>query len=201
MYSFTKLILTTLCLVGIPVLATAQDSTRREAPAAEMAGHETKLAPVVGDTLTTAVTAQPARAIPAATPRNIVETATAAGSFNTFVAALKTAGLTARLEGKGPFTIFAPTDAAFDKLPKRKLDALLNNPTQLRAVLGNHVVAGDLTSAQVAKLTSAKTIDGKTLKIAVKAGKTFVGTAQVTNADITATNGVVHAIDTVLLPN
>jgi uncharacterized surface protein with fasciclin (FAS1) repeats len=201
MYSFTKLILTTLCVVGIPVLATAQDSTRREAPAAHMAGHETKLAPVVGDTLTTAVTDQPARAIPAAAPRNIVETATAAGSFNTFVAALKTAGLTAKLEGKGPFTIFAPTDAAFDKLPKRKLDALLNNPTQLRAVLGNHVVAGDLTSAQVAKLTSAKTIDGKTLRIAVKAGRTFVGTAQVTNADITATNGVVHAIDTVLLPN
>ena len=105
--------------------------------------------------------------------RSVIATATAAGSFNTFVAAIKTAGLTETLEGNGPFTVFAPTDAAFAKLPKDKLDALLKDQAKLKAILSYHVLPGNYTPAQLAKLTSAKTLNGKTLKIAAKDGKVW----------------------------
>jgi len=187
MHSITKLTLTALCLAAIPAVATAQDSTKREAR--------------VRDTLTTGALPMPIEKAPPAGTRSVIATATAAGSFNTFVAAIKTAGLTETLEGKGPFTVFAPTDAAFAKLPKGKLDALLKDQAKLKAMLTYHVLPGTFTSAQLVKLTSAKTLNGKTLKIVSKNGQLTVDNAQVTLTDMPATNGGVYAIDTVLLPN
>jgi uncharacterized surface protein with fasciclin (FAS1) repeats len=139
----------------------------------------------------------PAAAAPAG---DIIETATSAGSFTTLAKALEAAGLVETLKGKGPFTVFAPTDEAFAKLPEGTLDALLKDPKRLTAILTYHVVPGRFTSEQVAKMTAAPTVNGKELSIAAKAGKVTVGTATVTQADIPATNGVIHVIDTVLLP-
>ncbi len=187
MHPITKLTLTALCLAAIPVVAAAQDSTRREAP--------------VRDTLTTGAVTMPSDTTATAGARSVLATATAEGSFNTFVAAIQTAGLTATLEGKGPFTVFAPTDAAFAKLPKGKLDALLKDPAKLKAILTYHVLPGNFTSAQLVKLSSAKTLNGKTLKIVSKDGKLTVDNAQVNLTDMPATNGGVYAIDTVLMPN
>ena len=187
MHSITKLTLTALCLAAIPVVATAQDSTRREAP--------------IRDTLTTGAVTMPSDTTAIAGARSVLATATAEGSFNTFVAAIQTAGLTETLEGKGPFTVFAPTDAAFAKLPKGKLDALLKDPAKLKAILTYHVLPGNFTSAQLVKLSSAKTLNGKTLKIVSKDGKVTVDNAQVNLTDMPATNGGVYAIDTVLMPN
>ncbi|MEP7176248.1 MAG: fasciclin domain-containing protein [Gemmatimonadales bacterium] len=131
---------------------------------------------------------------------DIIETATAAGSFTTLAKALQAAGLVETLKGKGPFTVFAPTDEAFAKLPEGTLDALLKDKQQLTAILTYHVVPGNVSAAQVATLTSAKTVNGKELSIAAKGGTVTVGNATVTQADIPATNGVIHVIDTVLLP-
>jgi uncharacterized surface protein with fasciclin (FAS1) repeats len=122
-----------------------------------------------------------------------------AAGFKTLVAAVKAAGLQATLTEQGPFTVFAPTDEAFAKLPAGTLDKLLANPEQLKKVLLNHVVAGDVRAADVVKLTSAKTLNGTSLAIDAKDG-VKVGGAKVTKADIVASNGVVHVIDTVLVP-
>jgi len=138
---------------------------------------------------------------PAAAPAgDIIETATSAGSFTTLAKALEAAGLVETLKGEGPFTVFAPTDEAFAKLPKGTLDALLKDKTKLTAILAYHVVPGNITAAQVATMTSAKTVNGKELTIAATGGKVTVGKATVTQADAQATNGVLHVIDTVLLP-
>ena len=138
---------------------------------------------------------------PAAVPAaDIIETATSAGSFTTLTKALQAAGLVETLKGEGPFTVFAPTDEAFAKLPQGTLDALLQDKNKLRAILTYHVVPGNVTSKQVAALTSAKTVNGKELRIGTAEGKVTVGKATVTQADIPATNGVIHVIDTVLLP-
>jgi uncharacterized surface protein with fasciclin (FAS1) repeats len=131
---------------------------------------------------------------------DIIETAGAAGSFTTLARAIEAAGLTETLKGEGPFTVFAPTDQAFAKLPKDALDALLQDREKLAAVLTYHVVPQKLGSAEVAQLTSAKTVNGKELPITAADGKVMVGNATVTQADIPATNGVIHVIDTVLLP-
>ena len=136
-----------------------------------------------------------------ATNQDIVETAVGAGQFKTLAAALKAADLVGTLKGDGPFTVFAPTDAAFAKLPKDKLDALLKDPAKLKAILTYHVLPGNFTSAQLVKLSSAKTLNGKTLKIVSKDGKVTVDNAQVNLTDMPATNGGVYAIDTVLMPN
>jgi transforming growth factor-beta-induced protein len=133
-------------------------------------------------------------------PKNLVATAKAAGRFSTLTALLKKSGLAGTLAKKGPFTVFAPTDAAFAKVPKATLKALAQNRTKLRAVLLYHVVKGQVTAAQAMKLRSAKTLEGKSLGIRVKRGKLIVGRATVTKADVLASNGVIHVVDKVLIP-
>jgi uncharacterized surface protein with fasciclin (FAS1) repeats len=132
--------------------------------------------------------------------KDIVETAVAAGSFKTLATALTEADLISTLKGAGPFTVFAPTDAAFAKLPKGTLDALLKDKAKLKKVLLYHVVAGNVSSSDVVKLTSAKTVEGQNVTIKVEGGKVHIDGATVTTADVKCSNGVIHIIDTVLLP-
>jgi uncharacterized surface protein with fasciclin (FAS1) repeats len=132
--------------------------------------------------------------------KNIVQTAIAAGQFKTLASLLGKAGLAGTLQGKGPFTVFAPTDAAFAKVPKSTLAALAANKAKLRAVLLYHVVKGKVTAAQAMKLRSAKTLNGKSLAIRISGGKVLVGGATVAKADVTASNGVIHVINKVLTP-
>jgi uncharacterized surface protein with fasciclin (FAS1) repeats len=132
--------------------------------------------------------------------KNIVETAVAAGSFKTLAAALQAAGLVETLSGKGPFTVFAPTDEAFAKLPAGTVEALLKDKEKLTAILTYHVVAGNVPSSEVVKLTSAKTVNGQDVKIKVMDGKVMVNNAHVVKADVKASNGIIHVIDTVILP-
>ncbi|MEZ4700762.1 MAG: fasciclin domain-containing protein [Rhodothermales bacterium] len=132
---------------------------------------------------------------------DIVELATDSG-FTTLVAAIQAADLTATLQGDGPFTVFAPTNAAFAALPAGTLDNLLlpENKDQLASILTYHVVAGEVTADQVVNLTSATTVNGASLAIRVENGNVFVNDAQVTQTDVQASNGVIHIIDGVLLP-
>ena len=137
-----------------------------------------------------------------AADENIVDTAVAAGNFTTLVAALKAAGLIGTLEGPGPFTVFAPTDAAFAKLPAGTLDNLLKpeNKAQLIQILTYHVVAGKMTSGQLTKLKAAKTVNGQTIPVKLSGRTVSVDGADVAAADITASNGLNHVIDAVMLP-
>ena len=130
---------------------------------------------------------------------DIVDTAISAGSFKTLVAAVQAADLVSTLKSAGPFTVFAPTDAAFEKLPAGTVDSLLKDKAQLTKILTYHVVAGKVTAADVMKLTSAKTVEGEDLTINTSNG-VKVNDATVTQADIMCDNGVIHVIDTVLLP-
>ena len=132
---------------------------------------------------------------------DIVDTAVKAGSFKTLAAALKTAGLVDTLKGKGPFTVFAPTDEAFAKLPAGTVETLLKpeNKDKLVSILTYHVVAGDLKAADVVKLKSAKTVQGQTVAIDATNG-VKINNAKVVKADIDCGNGVIHVIDAVLLP-
>jgi uncharacterized surface protein with fasciclin (FAS1) repeats len=134
--------------------------------------------------------------------KDIVETAMAAGNFKTLVSALKAADLVETLQGKGPYTVFAPSDEAFAKLPKETLESLLKpeNKKKLAAILTYHVVSGKVLAADAMKLTSADTVQGTTVKIAVKDGKVYINNATVTGTDILCENGVIHVIDTVLMP-
>ncbi|MHB1313689.1 MAG: fasciclin domain-containing protein [Gemmatimonadaceae bacterium] len=134
--------------------------------------------------------------------QTIVDVAVANGSFTTLVTALKAADLVGALQGKGPFTVFAPTDAAFAKLPAGTLNALLKDPRQLASILTYHVVAGKVMAADVIKGNGAKpaTLNGAALDIQVRNGKVYVNGAQVTTADVVASNGVIHVIDAVVLP-
>ena len=143
--------------------------------------------------------ASTASAKPAAKP-NIVQTAVAAGQFKTLVKLVKQAGLAGTLQGKGPFTVFAPTDAAFAKVPKSTLAALAKDKAKLRAVLLYHVAKGKLTAAKVVTLHSIKTLNGQSLKVRVNHGTVTIGGARVIKADIGASNGVIHVINTVLIP-
>lgn len=133
---------------------------------------------------------------------DIVDTAVKAGSFKTLVAAVKAAGLVETLKGKGPFTVFAPTDEAFAKLPAGTVETLLKpeNKDKLVAILTYHVVAGNVQAADVVKLKSAETIQGSGVKITVADGKVMVNEANVVKTDIACGNGVIHVIDTVLIP-
>jgi uncharacterized surface protein with fasciclin (FAS1) repeats len=131
---------------------------------------------------------------------DIVETAKAAGSFSTLVTALQQAGLVDTLKGAGPFTVFAPTDAAFGKIPKRDLDALLADKARLAQVLTYHVVAGKLTAAEVVKLDGAKTVEGSSLAVKTSDAGVTVDGATVVKTDVMASNGVIHVIDTVVMP-
>lgn len=137
---------------------------------------------------------------PAATP-DIVAVATGAGSFKTLVAAVKAAGLVETLQGKGPFTVFAPTDEAFAKLPAGTVETLLKpeNKAKLVAILTYHVVPGKVMAADV-KTMQAKTVNGQELAIKVADGKVTVNDAKVIKTDVAASNGVIHVIDTVVLP-
>jgi len=133
--------------------------------------------------------------------KDIVETAVGAGTFNTLAAALTAAGLVETLKGPGPFTVFAPTDAAFAKIPAAALKALLADKAKLTAVLTYHVVSGTVLAAQVVGLTEAGTVQGGKVAIKVAGGKVMLnGNTTVTATDIKATNGVIHVIDTVLMP-
>jgi uncharacterized surface protein with fasciclin (FAS1) repeats len=140
--------------------------------------------------------------VASATSKDIVDTAVAAGDFKTLAAALQAAGLVDTLKGAGPFTVFAPTDAAFAKLPAGTVQDLLKpeNKQKLIAILTYHVVPGDVTSTQVVKLTEAKTVEGQDVKISTKNGKVMINNADVVTADIQCSNGVIHVIDQVLIP-
>lgn len=129
----------------------------------------------------------------------IVEVATKNGSFNTLVAAIKAAGLADTLSGKGPFTVFAPTDAAFAKLPAGTVDALLKDVPKLKAILTYHVVAGKVMAKDV-KTGAVPTVNGQSLDVVAGASGVTVNGAKVTAVDVPASNGVIHVIDTVLLP-
>ena len=133
---------------------------------------------------------------------DIVDTAVAAGSFKTLAAALQAAGLIDTLKGAGPFTVFAPTDEAFAKLPAGTVESLLKpeNKAKLAAILTYHVVPGKVMAKQAMKLKSAKTVNGKALTLKVTGGSLMVDKATVAKADIDCTNGVIHVIDTVVLP-
>jgi len=132
--------------------------------------------------------------------KTIVETAVAAGSFNTLVTAVKTAGLVDTLSGEGPFTVFAPTDDAFAKLPEGTVEALLKDKEKLTAILTYHVVAGKVMAKDVVNLTEAKTVNGQSLTIMVKDSTVMVDNAKVIKTDIVCSNGVIHVIDAVVLP-
>lgn len=131
---------------------------------------------------------------------NIVETAVAAGKFKTLASLLTSADLATTLQGKGPFTVFAPTDAAFKKVPKATLDGLAADKAKLRAVLLLHVASGRLPASKVVKRSSIKTLNGQSVRVRVRDGKVSVGGARVTSPDVKASNGVIHVIDKVLLP-
>ncbi len=134
--------------------------------------------------------------------KTIVQVAVDAGSFNTLVAAVKAAGLAETLSGTGPFTVFAPTDAAFAKLPAGTVEALLADKEKLAAILTYHVVSGKVLAGDIVKANGATpaTVNGQALDIVLKGGKVLVNGAQVVTADVGASNGVIHIIDTVLLP-
>ncbi|WP_163577046.1 fasciclin domain-containing protein [Halomonas faecis] len=134
--------------------------------------------------------------------KDIVDTAVAAGQFETLVAAVQAAGLVDTLKGEGPFTVFAPTDAAFDALPEGTLDELLmtDNRDQLQAILTYHVVPGRIMAADAMEADSATTVQGQDLRITTMNGSVMINDATVVDADIEASNGVIHVIDSVLLP-
>jgi uncharacterized surface protein with fasciclin (FAS1) repeats len=154
----------------------------------------------------TPAAATPAAATPGTSPSaapmgDIVATAKAAGTFSTLLKAATAAGLVETLQGPGPFTVFAPSDEAFAALPAGALDKLLADPEALKQVLLYHVVSGKVTSDQVVTLSSAATVEGSPIAIAVKDGKVYLNdSTQVTTADVEASNGVIHVIDQVLMP-
>jgi uncharacterized surface protein with fasciclin (FAS1) repeats len=131
---------------------------------------------------------------------DIIETAQAAGSFKTLLAAVRAAGLEETLKGEGPFTVFAPTDEAFAALPAGTVEALLKDKAKLTAILTYHVVAGKVDAAKVVTLKDAKTVNGSKLEVHVMNGGVMVNDAHVVKADIMTSNGVIHVVDRVLLP-
>ena len=164
------------------------------------------VAPTTAPTPTAATTTAPApssapSAAAATMAKDIVQTATEAGSFKTLLTAATAAGLVETLQGKGPFTVFAPTDAAFAALPAGTLDGLLKDPAALKKILLYHVVSGAVTADQVVGLTSATSVEGSPIAISVKDGAVYLnGSAQVVTPDVMASNGVIHVIDKVILP-
>ena len=134
--------------------------------------------------------------------KDIVDTAVGAGSFNTLVAAVKAAGLVDTLKGPGPFTVFAPTDDAFKKLPPGTVEDLLKpeNKAKLTAILTYHVVPGKKMAAEVVKMKSLKSVQGSPIKVTVKGDKVMAAKATVVKTDVMASNGVIHVIDAVMMP-
>jgi len=146
-----------------------------------------------------ALTFPPSQAA-AQAPGTIVEVAVAAGNFQTLVAAVQAAGLVEVLNGEGPFTVFAPTDEAFARIPEAQLQALLADPAALTAVLTYHVVSGRVSAADVVTLSSAETVNGKNVTITTDDGGVRIDDARVVGTDIQASNGIIHVIDTVIIP-
>jgi uncharacterized surface protein with fasciclin (FAS1) repeats len=141
-----------------------------------------------------------AESIQTGADKNIVRTAASAGNFKTLISLLKQAGLARTLRGKGPYTVFAPTDAAFAKVPDATLQTVAADKARLRSVLLYHVAKGKLSAATVAKRRSVKTLNGQRVAIRVRANRVFVGGARVISPDVGASNGVIHAINRVLIP-
>jgi len=139
-------------------------------------------------------------AAPASAKQDIVETAAAAGNFDTLTALLKKAGLVKTLRGEGRYTVFAPTDAAFAKVPKKTLNALAKDKTKLRAVLLYHVAKGKLTATKVVKRESIKTLNGQRVRVHVRHGNVYINRARVVTPNVRASNGVIHVINRVLIP-
>lgn len=161
---------------------------------AACAGEKTEATPAVDS-----VAAAPAMEAPA--PKDIIETAVAAGTFNTLATALTAAGLIETLKGAGPFTVLAPTDEAFAKIPAKDLEALLADKAALTKVLTYHVIAGNVPAATVTTLTEAVSLEGSKITIKVVDGKVMLNDAsEVTATDVAASNGVIHVINTVLMP-
>lgn len=131
--------------------------------------------------------------------KDIVTIAVESGKFNTLAKALTETGLVEVLKGKGPFTVFAPTDEAFAKLPKGTIESLLNDKEALKKILLYHVVSGNVTSKEVVKLNKAETLSGQNIKIQITDGAVMINNSKVTIADVMASNGVIHIIDTVLI--
>jgi uncharacterized surface protein with fasciclin (FAS1) repeats len=189
-----------LALVATASVAHAADpkpAAHPATPAAPAAAHDAKAAPA------TAPATPAAAAVAPAGKTDIVDTAVAAGNFKTLAQALTAADLVATLKGAGPYTVFAPTDEAFAKLPKAELDALLKDKAKLKSLLTYHVVKGKVPAADVMKMkdgSKVKTENGKEITVGNKAGKVTVEGANVTKTDIEATNGVIHVIDTVIMP-
>ena len=158
---------------------------------------------VLGASFSAVLLSRPQGAVAGETAKkDIVDTAVAAGKFNTLAAALKAGGLVDTLRGDGPFTVFAPTDDAFAKLPAGTVEELLKpeNKEKLVALLTYHVVPARAMAKDVAGMSSAGTVNGKEVKLKAQGGKVMVNNATVTKADVVASNGVIHVIDTVLLP-
>ncbi len=141
--------------------------------------------------------AQPAKT---SATKNIVQTAVAAGQFKTLVELVQKAGLAGALSGSQKLTVFAPTDAAFAKVPKSTLASLLAHPAKLKAVLLYHVLKGEYPASKVVKLTSAKTLEGASVKISVRGSSVYVNSAKVIKTNVFASNGVIHVINSVLIP-
>jgi uncharacterized surface protein with fasciclin (FAS1) repeats len=159
-----------------------------------------KIRTALAVTAVAAIGASGAAAPATAQERDIVQTAAAAGSFKTLTKLAKRAGLVSTLKQRGPYTVFAPTDAAFAKVPKPTLTALLRSKAKLRAVLLYHVAAGRLPAADVVERSSVKTLNGAKVRIRVSDGDVFLNRARVTTPDVMASNGIIHVIDRVLIP-
>jgi uncharacterized surface protein with fasciclin (FAS1) repeats len=193
-----------LALIGAAVAVSACSSSGAATPApATPAATEApaSMAPSEAPSESIAASESPMASESAAAMKDIVDTATEAGSFKTLLTAATAAGLVDTLKGPGPFTVFAPTDDAFAKLPEGTLDDLLKDPEALRNILLYHVVQGKVTSDQVVGLTSADTVAGPAIKISTKDGSVYLNdTVKVVTTDIETSNGVIHVIDGVLLP-
>jgi uncharacterized surface protein with fasciclin (FAS1) repeats len=176
------------------------DITRRALASATVALAVAVAAPVAASAQQTGGAHAPAHGM--AHGKNIVQVATEAGSFQTLLAAVQAAGLAETLQGEGPFTVFAPSDAAFAKLPAGTVESLLADRAALASVLTFHVVPGRVAAADIVQAGGAtpRTVNGQPLDIQVRDGKVWVNGAQVVTADVAASNGVIHVIDTVLLP-
>ena len=191
-----------LALIGAAVFVSACSSTggATTAPATAAPTAEASMAPV--ESMAPSESAMASESpMASAAAKDIVDTATEAGSFKTLLTAATAAGLVDTLKGAGPFTVFAPTDDAFAKLPKGTVEGLLKDPEALKKILLYHVVSGKVTSDQVVGLTSADTVEGDPIKITVKDGSVYLNdTVKVVTTDIETSNGVIHVIDGVLLP-
>jgi uncharacterized surface protein with fasciclin (FAS1) repeats len=154
---------------------------------------------VLGVVVPQPTAAQQPQQAPASAPKDIVITATEAGTFKTLLKAVETAGLAQTLKGPGPFTVFAPTDEAFAKLPAGALDTLMQDKQKLATFVNYHVLNGRVLAADVAKMKSAKTVSGE-VAISQKEGAVMVENAKVIKTDVLASNGVIHVVDTVIQP-